>query len=268
MSFSFIQITDHHLTESENQLREGFSPALAFRTVLRHIAENTAGKADFIVSTGDVVDPPTERAYQAVSQMLHIGADAAVPGPLLISIEGLNNYPLYVMPGNHDDRGIFGSQFFPAGPQVSLANVTFQHKGVQFVCLDWGAEAKAVLYPETLAFLKQALQTPLPCVILTHHHVLPIGSRWMDEFIADEAELFWEVILTPQVREKVLGILTGHVHWTSEAYVEGIPVLTLRSTAFPIALQDEPLLTLKPPQYRFVTIHNGVLTSRLFEAPM
>ena len=51
--FSFIQITDHHLLESEEAEREGFVPGHALRMVMRHIAENTADKADFVISTGD-----------------------------------------------------------------------------------------------------------------------------------------------------------------------------------------------------------------------
>ena len=44
MAFSFIQITDPHLCESEGQLRLGFSPAYALRAVLRHIAEHAADR--------------------------------------------------------------------------------------------------------------------------------------------------------------------------------------------------------------------------------
>src|SRR5215207_4898533 len=44
--FSFIQITDHHLLEYPEQLREGFSPGHALRMVMKHIAENVAEKAD------------------------------------------------------------------------------------------------------------------------------------------------------------------------------------------------------------------------------
>ena len=62
MNFSFIQITDHHLLESEDAHREGFVPGHALRMVLRHIARDTADKADFLLSTGDLVEPPTEAA--------------------------------------------------------------------------------------------------------------------------------------------------------------------------------------------------------------
>ena len=66
----------------------------------------------------------------------------------------------------------------------------------------------------------------------------------------------------------MLVILCGDVHTTYETLVVGIPVLGLRSTTFQFALQDEPLLCLQPPHYRFVTIQDGILTSRTFEVPL
>jgi len=66
----------------------------------------------------------------------------------------------------------------------------------------------------------------------------------------------------------VLGILCGHTHMTYEEEYKGIPILGLRSTAFPFARTDEPLMLLAPPHYRVVHIQDGVLTSRIFEVPI
>jgi 3',5'-cyclic AMP phosphodiesterase CpdA len=266
MSFSFIQITDHHLPADEADLVRGFSPAYAFRAVLRHIAGSIAPQVDFVVSTGDLAEPSTLATYQAVGCMLALEPEnAAPPGPLLTSVEGLQRFPIVLMPGNHDERQPFCQAFFPHSTPLQRYNVTFIHKGVQFICLDWGAETKAVAHPETMLFLEKALQADLPAVILSHHHVTPCGSRWLDEFLADGLERFWEIVTAPQADGKVLGILCGHTHLTYEKLVEGIPVFGTRSTAFPFAHQDEPLITLQPPQYRLVTIQGGVLTTRVFE---
>ena len=35
---------------------------------MKHIAENTADKADFVISTGDLVEPSTEAAYRCASE--------------------------------------------------------------------------------------------------------------------------------------------------------------------------------------------------------
>ena len=263
--FSFIQITDHHLLESEDAHREGFVPGHALRMVMRHIARHTAEKADFILSTGDLVEPPTEAAYECAIGLLGLSSPAKLPGPQHVNTEGLNQYPMYFLPGNHDDRNMMTRRLFPDSQPVELYNFTFEHKGVQFIFMDWGPESKAVLLPETREFLAQALKSRLPSVIVCHQHVRPIGVRWLDKFLADELDEFWSIVTYAGVREKVLGILCGHVHITYEEEYKGIQVLGLRSTAYPFAKTDEPTVLLAPPHYRFVSIQNGILTSRIYK---
>jgi Icc protein len=266
--FSFIQITDHHLLETEDQLREGFSPGYALRMVMRHIAGNIAAQADFIISTGDLVDPPTDASYQCAMRLLGMQSTGALPGPQRINVESLQNFPMYFLPGNHDDRNLMARKFFPESNVPGLYNMTFVHKGVQFILLDWGPESKACFLPETRTFLIQALQSDLPSVIVCHQHVKRIGVRWLDNFIADEIDDFWDILLAPGIQEKVLAILCGHAHITYEEEYEGIPILGLRSTAFPFARVDHPLLMLAAPHYRYIHIHDGILTSRIYKVPI
>ena len=265
MSFSFVHITDHHLLETEPGLIRGFAPAPALRAVLRHIAGAVGDTADFIVSTGDLVDSASPAAYQAAGRLLGLtGSPAAAPGPLLTTVEGLRAKPFYCLPGNHDDRDYFFRGLFGEAQARPLLNASFVHQGVQFVCLDLGPGVKATLHAETLDFLAQALQADLPSIVLVHHQVVPVGARWLDQFMADDMQPLWAAL----AGHNVLGILSGHLHTSYERVVNNIPVLGLRSTAFQFALQDEPLICLLPPHYRLVTVHNGVLTSRLFEVSL
>jgi Icc protein len=265
MSFSFVQITDHHLAEMEEGLIRGLSPAYALRAVARHMAGTVADTADFIVSTGDLVDTPSEAAYHTASRLLGLaGSPAAAPGPLLATVEGLREMPFYCLPGNHDDREHFFRTLFGEAQARPLLNASFVHDGVQFVCLDIGPEVKATLHKVTLDFLAQSLQAEMPSILLIHHQVVPVGARWLDKFLADDMEPFWQTL----AGHNVLGILCGHLHTTYEQLVNNIPVLGLRSTVFQFALQDEPLICLLPLQYRLVTVHKGVLTSRVFEVPL
>ncbi|MDQ3006899.1 MAG: metallophosphoesterase [Chloroflexota bacterium] len=263
--FSFIQITDHHLLESEEQLREGFSPGHALRMVMRHISETVANKADFILSTGDLVEPPTDITYQCAVKLLGVMAPASLPGPQKVNIEGLSNYPMYFLPGNHDDRELMTHYLFSDSEAPRFYNLTFVHKGTQFIFMDWGPESKAFFFPEAREFLAKALQSDLPSVIVCHQHVKPIGSRWLDEFIADDIDQFWEIVAQPGTKEKVLAILCGHAHITYEDEFRGIPILGLRSTGYPFAKTEEILILLAPPHYRFITIQNNILTSRIYK---
>jgi 3',5'-cyclic-AMP phosphodiesterase len=263
-TFSFIQITDHHLRESESLLTHGYSTVRAFQAVLRHIADHTAGRADFIVTTGDLVESGTDAEYQAVCGMLNLEVVSGAPGPHFISIEGLRSFPMYFLPGNHDPRAVFFRNLFPLTPPADLMNVAFEHQGVRFICLDWGPQGKAVVHRETLDFLADALPTDRPSVLLMHHHVVPVGSRWLDNLIADDVDRFWESVCG----SSVIGIFCGHTHATYEAEVAGIPIFGLRSTTFQFALQDELLFCLRPPHYRLVTIRDGRLTTEIFEVPL
>jgi 3',5'-cyclic-AMP phosphodiesterase len=263
--FSFIQITDHHLLESEDALRDGFCPGHALRMVMRHISDNVADKADFIISTGDLVEPDTDATYQCAVKLLGIKAKASLPGPQKINVEGLYNYPMYFLPGNHDKREMFTRYLFPDSRAPALYNFTFEHKGVQFIFMDWGAESKAFFFPETRAFLEKALRSDISSVIVCHQHVKKIGSRWLDAFLADNLDEFWDVIAEPSVTDKVLAILCGHVHITYEDEYRGIPILGLRSTAYPFAKTDDPVVILAPPHYRYVRIQDGILTSRVYK---
>jgi hypothetical protein len=158
--------------------------------------------------------------------------------------------------------------FFPDSQAPGLYNLTFEHKGVQFVLMDWGPQSKACFLPETREFLNEALRTDLPVVLICHQHVKRIGSRWLDNFIADDIDDFWDMILAPAIKEKILAILCGHAHITYEDDYYGVPILGLRSTAFPFAKTDDPLLILAPPHYRYVNINNGILTSRIYKVPI
>ena len=261
MTFSFVHISDHHLHESEDRLVRGFSPAHAFRSVMRSIGEKAASKIDFIVSTGDLVEPATDATYHTLRSMLQLEGHTKPPGPYAASIEGMQKMPMYFMPGNHDDREPFFRNLFPSAADCERMNVTFEHKGIQFICVDWGQEPKASSSADLFPFLRSALQAGKPSIVLSHHHLVPTGSRWLDNFIADDIDEFWETLQ----EGNVLGVLSGHVHMSYEQVVGEIPVFGLRSTAFPFALTDRPLLTLQPPQYRLVTVQDGVLTSRIYE---
>jgi Icc protein len=276
MAFSFVQVTDHHLTSKESVLTRGFSTNNSFRAVMRHIAEHTGADGlgpapSFIVSTGDLgdVDPPA--GYRAARRLLGAQREAIrAPGPLTVSLNGTDQTPMYFLPGNHDDgtamiRTLFrGSRRSAASSSPDRLNAWFEHDGVRFVFIDWGRRAKASSTPEMFDFLSAALEAGRPAVILTHHHVAPCGAAWLDDFIADDVDRFWEALRG----RRVLGVLSGHIHMTTETVVEGIPVMTLRSTCFQFARQARPLLTLEPPHYRVVTIDEDVLTSNVVEVAL
>jgi hypothetical protein len=134
----------------------------------------------------------------------------------------------------------------------------------RLACLGWGPGAKDVAQAETLEFLMRSLEGDQPSIIVMHHQLAKIGSKGLDEFLSDEVELFREKV----AGRNALGVFCGHVHTTYNRVVHGIPVIGLRSTAYPFVVQDEPLGCLLPLDCRLVTPQDGVLTTQIFETPL
>lgn len=261
--FSFVQITDHHLPATEATLVRGYAPAHALRTILTHIAAHQA-EADFLVSTGDLVDKGIAPEYATLRAMLGLAGPSPAPGPQPAAL--LNGKPCYFLPGNHDPRAAFFRAMFPAEPGPPTAmNTAFTHKGIRFITIDWGEANKAVATDEMLAHLERELAPGQPSIILSHHQVVPIGIPRLDALLADALPRF-EAAITGR---PVLAILSGHVHSTYESTLAGIPVLGLRSTHLSFAQAgDEWLYVLRPPHYRVVTVAGRTLTSEIVEVPL
>ena len=268
--FSFVQISDHHLGESEQTKRKGFLPAYAFRAVFRDITERWSDQIDFIVSTGDLVLGATEPEYESVCRMLNLQAVSPPPGPQLISIEGLQGFPMYFIPGNHDDAVQFSRCLFHHTPQGDRLNLSFRHKGVHFVSPDWGPEEPGGLGPDTApelaAWLAETIQPGEPTIILIHYAPLLLPNRWKEDMVPRNLERFWRVL---EGRTNILGILVGHIHQTFEAEVSGHKVFGVASTCYQQILHnDEYVRALLPLAYRLVTVEDGELTTTIHEVDL
>ena len=264
MAFSFIQITDHHLGSTEQTYNHGYATAYALSRLMDHLAEAEAWGADFLICTGDLVNNGTGDEYAFFRRLVGLQGTAAAPGPLALSRGGLRNLPAYFIPGNHDVRPVFLSSFFSGAPAAG-ANMAFEHKGMQFLCLDFGTGRRAgEVLPETLAFLRLRLGGGRPSVLFMHYHPVPVGIPWLDAALPERIESFWDVLASG----RVLGVFFGHAHTTVDTRVRGIPVMGLRSTNFQFAPTDQPLYCLLPPHYRVVTIDGDSLTSQIHEVPV
>jgi 3',5'-cyclic AMP phosphodiesterase CpdA len=256
--FSFVQITDHHLTASEGRLTRGFSPAYSLRAVLRDVSARVGDEIDFVLTTGDLVEPASEEAYDSARRLLGVEDEPASHGPVRLQAEGLD-HPLYLFPGNHDEPSLlFGA--------AAAAHTAFEHKGIRFVWLDWGRGGQAAADAQLFPFLERELADPRPSIVVTHHHFVALGVPWLDALLPTRAERdrFFELIS----RSGVLAVVSGHAHTTYAQRIRGVPAYGVRSTSFQFAGTDSPVLTLEPPAYRLVTVDDGVVTTSVFEVPL
>jgi Icc protein len=263
MSFSFIQITDHHLGASEHVYNHGYATAHALGRVLDHIAEADGWGAEFLICTGDLVNMGTADEYGFFRRLAGLEGAAAAPGPLRLTRGQLGSLRAYFIPGNHDARPVFFNGFFTGTPSDAFdANMAFEHGGVQFLCLDFGTGGRAgEVRPETLAFVRARLAGGRPSVLFMHYHPVAVGIPWLDAALPPGIEAFWDIVESG----RVLGVFFGHAHTTVETRVRGIPVMGLRSTNFQFAVTEQPVYCLLPPHYRVVTVRDGALTSQICE---
>src|SRR5688500_901596 len=102
-SFSFVQITDHHLGATEHTYNRGYATAYALRRVMEDLAQHDGWDADFLICTGDLVENGMDAEYGFARTFLNIQGAAEPPGPLSVTWDGLR-LPAYFIPGNHDAR--------------------------------------------------------------------------------------------------------------------------------------------------------------------
>ena len=190
---------------------------------------------DAVLVSGDLADHATDAEYEQARELL---------APL--------EAPLYVLPGNHDDRGTLRRHFAVPGEDDAPVHYSVDLGPLRLVVLDTTlpGEDPGALDAERLGWLDAELaRAPeRPTVLAMHHPPLVTGVRVWDEVglpAADRRALGEVVARHPQVR-RVVG---GHVHRTVTADLAGRPVMAVPSTyvqgrldfgATEFELADEP----------------------------
>lgn len=164
-------------------------------------------RADVLVISGDLTNNGTPAEYQCLSEMLARTIDI----------------PVYVIPGNHDDR-VMLRQHLAHLPGVTddpaFIQYTVDHLPVRLVMLDtWIKDSAAgELCDQRLAWLDATLAAApdKPTIVVMHHPSFPCGIRHMDKIILRNPAAFTAVIAGhPQVAR----VLCGHHHRQITAHV-------------------------------------------------
>lgn len=184
---------------------------------------------DVIVATGDLVDRGRADEYHALAAML---------APL--------HQPLYLIPGNHDQRDQLRASFPDHGylrqwePFVQYA---IDDWPVRIVALDTviPQQGGGALCAERLAWLERtlALAPDQPTVIVMHHPPFRTGIGHMDAIgiAAPEAEALAAIVARYPNVERVL---CGHLHRAIEVRFGGTIASTCPSPAHLVALDLRP----------------------------
>jgi 3',5'-cyclic AMP phosphodiesterase CpdA len=183
-------------------------------------------RPDLVLVTGDLTDYGQTEEYDSARE-------------ILASFQ----IPLFLMPGNHDDRENFRSAFTDHKylPSNGPLNYCIDDHQVRIIALDSCVpnEHHGDLAAETLSFLEQTLQSApaKPTIIALHHPPFRCGIPYMDQYRYFEAEELANIV---GKFSNVEAIVCGHVHRTMTRRWAGTVVCACPSTTTEIALQMQP----------------------------
>jgi Icc protein len=209
-------------------------------------------RPDAVLVSGDLTDHATDAEYEQLLELLAPLGD-----------------PLYVLPGNHDDRRALHRHFGVPGGDGEPIQYTADLGSWRLVVLDTTrpGEDPGALDAARLGWLDEELaRAPqTPTVLAMHHPPLWTGVPAWDEIGLAEADrqALGEVIAGhPHVRK----IVAGHVHRTITGELAGCAVLTVPSTYVQMSLElgsHELKLGDEPAGFAVHMIDGGELVSHV-----
>ncbi len=230
-----IQITDSHLGLNKGDTLLSMDPDSSLKDVLNLIKQQRPS-IDLLLATGDIVNDHGVAVYQRFLDSI----SQALPAPMAW------------LPGNHDNLVMMESLVQQSANQVIVKN-------------DWAiilldshviGEIHGNFSEATLEFLQASLKQHQDKHILItfHHQPVPIGSRWMDRYIVQNAHSFWQAISDFQ---NIKAILWGHVHQEFDEQHNGIRLLSTPSTCIQFTPNNDDFAVEDTmPGYRWLELYS------------
>ena len=240
-----LQITDTHLFSDRDKALLGIKTVESYEAVVQHAAKYSS-ECLAVLSTGDLSQDDSPLSYIDFTNKIK-------------TLE----MPCFWLPGNHDTQSVMLPSLLAEG-FAQTTQIVSEHW--QIIMLDSQVEGVPYgkLADSQLDFLKQALEEypNKHTLICLHHHVLPIGSAWLDQHILINADAFLDVIAPFGHIKAVLG---GHVHQDSKNYHKNIPFITTPSTCVQFKPNSKDFeLDTKAPGYRYLSLNkNGEIETRV-----
>ena len=246
------QISDPHIKTEGKLAYNRINTAGFLARAVDHILHLDT-PPDVVLGTGDLIDDGTDASYENLRHLL-------APLPM----------PVYLIPGNHDDRDGMRRVFFDHDylPREGFIQYVVDKGPVRLIALDTliPGQSGGRIDADRIAWLDARLsETPgRPTVIFMHHPPFRTGIEYMDDIGLEGADALAAVIARYRNIERVL---CGHLHRTIQTRWAGTVAMTIPSTAHAVNLdvrQDVPLsLTLEPPGYGLHLWRDGALVSHV-----
>ena len=238
-SMIVAQVSDTHVMTGGRLAYKVVDTASHLQRCIAHILA-LKQRPDAVVMTGDLTDGGKPEEYALLRELI---------APLTM--------PVYLMPGNHDDRDALRAAFpdhaylgrFPPFIQYAI-----EEHALRIVAIDTviPRAAGGELCEQRLAWLASALaaQPQRPTLLLMHHPPFVTWIGHMDDIgLADAQPLARIVAQHPQVER----VLCGHLHRSIQVRFAGTIACTAPSTAHQVSLDlardAAPTFAMEPPGY-------------------
>lgn len=219
------QISDLHVGVAGSLAYGRFDTGLCLARCVRHILR-LIPPPDVVLATGDLVDGGTAGEYHHLRELL-------APFPM----------PVYLIPGNHDDRSALCKAFrdhaYLPRPGAPVYYV-LEEFPVRLLALDTVVPGAAggALDAAQLDWLEARLAAAAhePTLIFMHHPPIWTGIRCMDGIGLEPGSAARLAAIVSRHRQ-IERIVCGHVHRAIQARWRGTVVSICPSTAFQAVLK-------------------------------
>lgn len=233
------QITDFHIGAPGKKVGGQIDTADFLKRAVAHV-NALDPQPEVVLATGDLANVGTADEYRYVRELL---------APITL--------PLYVIPGNHDNRETMRAAFSDHAylPREGFLQYAIDDYPLRLIALDTliQGEEGGELRPESLAWLEARLAEARdkPTVVIMHHQPFWTGMHYMDNIGLADPAAFRDVIARHNQVERVL---CGHMHRAIETRFAGTVATTCPSTAHQVALDLRPNVeaawTYEPPGFQ------------------
>jgi 3',5'-cyclic AMP phosphodiesterase CpdA len=235
-----VQLTDLHIREPGRLAYRRIDTALYLKRVIRSVL-GLRQAPDAVVITGDLTDFGRAAEYEHLAELL---------APLTM--------PVYLMPGNHDDRDPLRKSFPTHAYLGRTGFVQYAVKigSVRLLALDTcvPGHSHGVLDAERLAWLEAQLAGCVgePVIIAMHHPPFRTLIGHMDEMGLLEGATELESLLTRH--NNVERVICGHLHRSIDVRFGGTIASTSPAPAHQVVLDLDPAAqaawAFEPPAFR------------------
>jgi 3',5'-cyclic-AMP phosphodiesterase len=205
-------------------------------------------KPDGVLISGDLADHAADAEYELVRELL---------APL--------EAPLYVLPGNHDDRAALRRHFGVPGAGAEPVQYAVDLGPLRLVVLDTKREGedRGELDASRLAWLEGTLAAApdAPTLVALHHAPVATGIPGFDKLALppEDRRALGSVV---QAHRQVRRIVAGHAHRTMSAELAGRTVLVIPSTYV------QARLDLRTKEVQFSTEPRGFAVHSLLDGEL